>query len=345
MDLPPLDNRTSFAAHPQPLIGKRGEHLAVAIKATYELNAEKGGLELAPEPRRRGIRLADVPWGEPAVSSILYPVDLAVTKPGTDVVVVAKGYPPQEGKPTQFNVYAKVGNLKADLIVYGLRVWDDKGVGISPARPAQPIELRYENAWGGRDDSDPEKFVEESRNPVGMGVVSDPKKLTGQLAPSIEYPDCPIKSAKTRPHPAGVGVIARHWEPRRSHAGTYDKAWKENRAPLLPDDEDDRIYCFASRGLHADDPLFGIEEVTLLGMLPGGGVATFGLPGVGVEVEFRVKNREPERIKPHLDTILIDTLGIEQGLPLTVELIWHASTKAPRRMLDSNTIIRKVKIG
>jgi hypothetical protein len=346
MDSPPIDNQTSFAAHPQMLLGKRGEQLAVAIKATYELSASSGRLELAPKERQRGLRLADLPWGKPESTSIKYPCDLAAVKPGTDVVVVAKGYPPTEGAPVKsFNVFVKVGELSSGLVVHGPRIWDTKGAAIAAALAATPIELRYEFAWGGRDTSNPDKLVEDTRNPVGLGVVSDLRLLTEKFAPSIEYADAPIKNATSRPEPAGFGAIARSWLPRRNYMGTYDKAWKDNRAPLLPDDEDDRFYCFASRGLHADSPLYGFEEVGLLNLLPEGQAARFWLPGVGVDVEFRMKNRDPEKQRPHLDTVLIDTLGVEAGLPLTVELIWHASTKAPRKMLDSKTVIRKIRLS
>ncbi|MGE5787103.1 MAG: DUF2169 domain-containing protein [Myxococcales bacterium] len=343
--MPPLDNRTSFAVHPQLLIGRRGEQLAVAIKATYVLSPKTLRLELAPEDLRRQIRMGDIPWGEPGISSIKYPSDLAITKPGTDVVVVAKAYPPKDVSASRFDVFAKVGELSAALVIYGLRVWDTKGSGFSAPLIAKPVELRYENAWGGTDDSDPTRFVEEPRNPVGRGVASDPRTLTGKIAPCIEYAEYPIGNAKTYPPPAGMGAVARHWEPRRSYAGTYDKAWKDNRAPLIPDDEDDRIHCFAARGLHAQEPLLGTEEVGLLNLVPEAGATRFRLPGAAIEVEFRVSKRDPERLRPHLDTIIIDTLGMDQGLPLFVELLWHASTRAPRRVSESTTVVRKVALS
>ncbi|MGE5786054.1 MAG: DUF2169 domain-containing protein [Myxococcales bacterium] len=345
MDQPPLDNPTAFAADPQMIIGKRGEHLVVAVKATYELVPTSPRLDLAPKSRRRGLRHADIPWGKPESTSIKYPADITLPKPGTDVVVVSKAFPPVGDPVKRFDVAVQVGPLRADLVVHGLRVWDNNGSWLSSALQAKPVELRYENAWGGRDDSDPGACVEEPRNPVGLGIARRAADLTGKMAPCIEYAEFPMSDAHTRPPPAGVGVVGRNWEPRRSYAGTYDKAWQENRAPLLPDDEDDRIRCFASRGLHAEQPLFGVEEVTLLNLLPNGQLAQFCLPGVGVEVNFLVKNREPDIQQPHLDTVLIDTLGVEDGQPLTVELLWHASTKAPRRMLDSTTVIKGIRVA
>src|SRR5512133_2574882 len=135
MDVPPLDNRTSFAVHPQLLIGRRGEQLAVAIKATYVLSPKTLRLELAPEDLRRQIRMGDIPWGEPGISSIKYPSDLAITKPGTDVVVVAKAYPLSAVTPSRFDLFAKVGEFSVALVISGLRLCDTKGPGF----PAQLI--------------------------------------------------------------------------------------------------------------------------------------------------------------------------------------------------------------
>lgn len=346
MDQPPLDNRTDFKAHPQLLIGKSGERLLVVVKATYELNPRTCALVLAPEARRRNIRKIDVPWGDdPATSSIRYPTDLYLAKSGTDVVVVAKAYAPN-GVPTPyFDAFVKVGPLRKAIRVFGLRVWEAGGAGISQARPVQEADVWYENAWGGTDVSDPTQVVAEPRNPVGRGVVRDPNQLTHQVAPWIEDPDNLLRTYRTAPPPAGFGAIARHWEPRRRYGGTYDKAWKQTRAPLPPKDENDRINNFASPGLTSAEPLLGLEEVGLLNLAPRGEAAQFVLPGIGIEVEFRVKGRAPEILRPSLDTVLIDTYVMQAKRPLTVELVWRASTKAPRRVLDSNTIVRRINVA
>jgi hypothetical protein len=345
MDQPPLDNRTQFKAHPQLLVGKSAERLAVVVKATYELDPKSGALVLAPDKRRRGIRMSDVLWGEPEVSSIKYPSDLYLTKRGTDVVVVATAYAPRDEATGQFDVFVKVGALQKALRVYGLRVWEAGGAGISQPRPVKQVDVSYENAWGGTDKSDPTRVAVEPRNPVGKGVARDPGALTHQIAPCIEDPQSPIRSYRTAPPPGGLGAIARHWEPRRRFAGTYDNAWKQTRAPITPKDEDDQINNFASPGLTSPTPLLGVEQVGLLNLVPGGVATQFSLPDVGLEVEFRVKNRPVEILRPSLDTILIDSYLMKAGLPLCVELVWRASTKAPRRMLDSKTIVRKISVA
>lgn len=343
MDQPPLDNRTDFLAEPQVLVDKDGEKLVTIVKATFELPEGGGPLDIAPKPRRRKIRPADVPWGEPEKSSIAYPSDLCVRKPGTDVIVVAKAFAPG-GKPaTAFDVAVRVGRLQKLCKVFGLRVWQAGGNGLSSPLPITDVEMRYDYAWGGQDASDPAKIVEEPRNPVGLGIARDPDSLTHTPAPQIEDPAQPIASIRTRPPPAGIGAIGRSWEPRRRYVGTYDAKWLEERAPLPPLDEDDRVNHCATPELVATPPLVGGEEVALLNLVPGGGATTFALPRVTLDVEVRVAGRAAEVLRPHLDTVVIDTfvMALDPPRPLAVELVWRAAVKAPRRMKDAKVIVRE----
>ena len=112
---------------------------------------------------------------------------------------------------------------------------------------------------------------------------------------------------------------------------------------MPPPDQDDRCHLCATPDLVASPPLKGGEEVALLNLQPGGGGTLFMLPRVGVEIEFRVKDRVPEVIRPYLDTVVIDTLANprKEDKPLTVEYVWRASVKAPRRMKDARVIIRE----
>lgn len=341
MDLPPLENQTDFSVHPQLYLGKDGERLLCMVKATFELSTGETEARLAPPDRMRGFRFADVPWDDPAKSSILFPCDVCIAKPGTDVVIAAVGHAP-DGQPVpSFDVFARVGPLQKALRVFGMRLWESRGAGLTPPRPVDRVEIRYDHAWGGTDDSDPARFVEEARNPVGRGMVGDPGLLTHQIAPCIEDPDHLIRSAATRPPPAGLCAIGRHWEPRRRYVGTYDEAWKELRCPLPPLDEDIRLHSCASPGLFAETPLQGGEECAFLN-LHSDGPLSFRLPRVRLQVEFRVEGREPEVFQPFLDTVMVDLLGRSADDPPAVELVWRASVKAPRKLGRSLTIVREL---
>ncbi|WP_437728064.1 DUF2169 family type VI secretion system accessory protein [Sorangium sp. So ce861] len=339
MDQPPLDNKTDFAAHPQLLVDRDGEKLVVIVKASFELQ-DDGTFELSPPERARGVRLADLPWEKDKPESVAYPADVCLFKPATDVIFVARAYAPSGRAAPSFDVRVEVGPLRKSLVVFGRRLWVDKGAGLTAPAPIEQIDMRYDHAWGGRDDEDPAAIVEEPRNPIGMGVTGAPASLTHQPAPYIEDPAFPIRTAKTAPPPAGIGVVGRHWEPRRRYAGTYDATWRELRAPLLPEDFDPRYNLCASPGLIADPPLAGGEPVRTLNLTPDGALS-FELPRVQVEIEFQVKDRPPAAFAPHLDTVLIDLYATGPEKPVAVEMVWRAHVKAPRRMKDARVVVRE----
>jgi hypothetical protein len=342
MDAPRLNNKSEFLASPLLLIGKDGERLVVIVKATFVQVPGEGELELAERPAQRGIRGADLPWGDPEKSSIKYPSDLCIAKPGTDVIVVAAAHAPGGKAVPSFDAGVRVGPLEKLVRVFGLRVWEANGTGISAPRPTTGIELRYDYAWGGLDVSDMSHPVEEPRNPVGMGIARDPAALTHKPAPFIEDPMQPLRSASARPPPAGLGAIGRHWEPRRRYLGTYDAVWLKQRAPLMPLDHDDRSNLCASPGLAAVPPLRGGEDVALLNLTPGGGKTSFRLPKIRVEVTLKVKDRAPETLAPYVDTVLIDALAPEG---VAVELVWRAAFRPPRRMKDAEVIVTEQEIA
>jgi len=342
MHSPDLDNRTDFAAHPQMLLDRDGEKLATIVKATFELSSGES-LELPPLERRRGLRVADIPWEKDKPESVAYPADICLRKPATDVIVVAKAHAPGGRPVPTFDVRVEVGHVSKSLAIFGRRFWLERGSGLTEPSPIAELELRYDYAWGGRDDEDPQHFVEEPRNPVGSGVTRNPAALTHRSAPHIEDPAHPITSVRTSPPPAGVGVVGRAWEPRRRYAGTYDQAWQEYRAPLLPENFDDRFNQCASPGLIAATPLRGGEPVRLLNLTPGGGALVFHLPRVAPEIEFRIEGRDPAVIKPHLDTVLVDLFALLPGQRAVVEMMWRASVPAPRRMKDARVVVRDRK--
>lgn len=340
--LPAVDNKTDFHVHPQLLLDKDGEKLVTIVKATFEQEAD-GEFEAAPPDGVRGVRMADVPWGKPEVPSIAYPADLCLRKPGTDVIVVAKAYPPAGKQVTSFDVLVQVGPLKKALRIFGPRVWTQGGAGLTKPGPATEVEMRYDNAFGGADDSEPDKLLEEARNPVGTGMVRDGDALTHKPAPCIEDVEILISSFRTRPPPAGIGPIGRSYEPRRRYAGTYDKTWIEARAPLPPDDFDDRFNNCASPGMTLSTPLQGGEEVALMGLVPGGGGLTFTIPKVPIEITFEIKGKEPIVARPHMDTFLIDLLDPSPDKPIAFEMMWRASVRPPRKMKDMRVIVRERK--
>jgi hypothetical protein len=344
VDQPRLNNITDFVAHTQMLLDHDAEKLVAIVKATFELEPD-GQLEIAPKARDRGIRFVDIPWEKDKPESIAFPADLCLRKPGTDVIFVAKAYAPG-GKPVpSFDVRVEVGSLKKSLTIFGRRLWVEKGTALTAPAPIAELEMRYDYAWGGRSDEPPGPVVEEPRNPIGSGLVRDPSALTHKPAPHIEDPANPIRTVRTKPAPMGIGALSRNWEPRRRYAGTYDDTWQSFKAPLLPDDFDDRFNFCASPGLIAEPPLAGGETVRLLNLTPGGGAVSFALPRVALEITFDLPGREPVVFRPHLDTVIFDLYEPGPEKPITVELVWRAYVAAPRRMRDAQVSIRELGAG
>lgn len=338
MSAPEIDNRTDFAVAPYVLLDKDGELLVTMVKATF-VHSGDGRLVPAPRAQQRALRFIDEPWGDPATSPPQYPCDACGYKPGTDVVIVAKGYAPDGKAVPSFEVGAQIGPLRKQLRIFGLRVWQDNGAGLSAPRPVQSQEIRYDWAWGGIDTSDMSHIVEEPTNPTGRGIARDLSSLTHQPAPCIEDPAHPIRSASGRNVPAGFGALGPHFAPRRGYQGTIDEAWHREQAPLLPRDRDDRANHCGSEGLIATPPLTGREQVNLMNLTPGGGLVQLMLPGVAVSVTHHHAHKEPVSSSPHLDTIVIDTLQPNSPSDVTVELIWRSVTAVPRQLARSRIAI------
>ncbi|HTJ82233.1 MAG TPA: DUF2169 domain-containing protein [Polyangiaceae bacterium] len=346
MASPRVDNDTDFIVEPHLLVDKDGERIAAIAKATFELadgppKGVDGSFAIAPKARRRGIRAADLPWGKPEISSIRYPSDLCLEKPGTDVIVVAIAHAPG-GKPLpRFDAGVRVGRVQRVVRITGPRVFAEGGESITEPRPIASLEVRYDYAFGGVDDSDPAAILEDPRNPVGRGFARRPASMGLQPAPQIEDPTDPVKNASSRPKPAGLSAIGRHWEPRRRLWGNYGGDYAEKRAPLPPLDFDPRANLAATPELVAVPHLAGGEEGALTNLTPGGGTLSFTMPRLRLAMTFAVKDRQVETIEPRLDTVLFDTiavpkptLGQTSAIPLVIELVWRASVRAPRKLAD-----------
>lgn len=359
MSLPRIDNDTDFVLEPHVLADRDGERLCAIVKATFEYvpgppRGPDGSFVIAPKDRRRGVRAADVPWGDPTKSSIRYPSDLCVRKPATDVVVVAVAHAPEGRAVPYFDAGVRVARVQRVVRITGPRFWVHEGDALTEPRPIKQLEVRYDYAFGGFDNEDPEEPpAEDARNPVGLGVVQHLGALDKRQAPQIEDPLDPIKTARSKPKPAGLGAIGRHWEPRRKRWGTYDKKWQESRAPLPPRDFDDRANQCATPELISSQALVGGEEGALTNLTPNGGTVSFSLPRIKLSIRFRVKGREDEVFTPAIDTLLIDTALVPRGpspnpstpgeilSPFVVELVWRASVRAPRRIAESEIRIEE----
>ncbi len=324
MKLPDLRKGTSAAVLAVPQFGLDGTVLAVLIvKESFHVD-RRGAV------RRLGdaeVQPVDVPWepDAPETSTTRLPCDVCIRKPATDVLVVGEAMSAYRAKQTELDVTVRVANLQRVLRVFGPRVWYRGALGMVPSEPApfESVAVRWENAWGGADFTDPRAPLEEARNPAGRGLVRDPDTLEGALVPQVEDPDDLIESHRSRPTPAGLAPIGRHWLPRRQYTGTIDEFWMRERMPLLPADYDARFEQCAPPGMVVDGYLRGGEPVLVQNMCAEGPLS-FELPRLHFFAGAKVRGRLVET-PAALDTVLV--------LPNArrVELTWRAAIAMPRR--------------
>lgn len=320
-----LVNRSRYAAERALVLdGDGAETLAVVLKATFSLSVRRAP---APAGTQLPVRLADEPAGEPGRSSILRASDLCPGKPGCDLVLLGRA---GRSRPApQADVLFRVGSLSREARVFGERRWSGSA-GLPEPAPFDSVALTWENAWGGRDELVPEGEAaeEDPRNPVGIGFRArrSRRPVAGERLPLVEDPAQPVRGPLDRPAPAGFGFVAPHWEPRRSRGGTYDAAWRRDRAPLPPADLDPRFHQRGAPGLVAPEPPPAGTPVIVSGVVPHGELR-FEVPRVvpSGQLYFRTKKVD---LSFSLQTVLVDAEA-----PL-VELTFGAYERVHGRTRD-----------
>lgn len=311
-----IDNRTPFAAERGWVRDRDGAEIwLVVVKATFDV-LEDGSTCVAKD--QPPVLLVPQYYGEPGRTSVKYDADVVLKKTTTDVIVVGHAYAPPGTTVTSVDVGFRVGPVHKVLRVFGNRRW--KTLGMSTPEPFEKMPLVYERAYGGIDPVSraPERDW-DWRNPVGTGFATNGSHVTGLALPNVENPQHLIGSPSDRPSPAGFGVIASHWQPRASFAGTYDERWMKTRQPLLAEDMDDRFFQSAPMDQQSPDWLRGGEPVSLLRLTPSGELR-FALPKIhlGFQTRFYDGTREV-----HADRRL-HTVIFEPDFP-RVSLVWHSA--------------------
>ncbi|MFO7562309.1 MAG: DUF2169 domain-containing protein [Enhygromyxa sp.] len=307
--MPRLINLTRFAAACIPSLSKHDEALAVAIvSGTFPLPAPgQASAELTRELEDQPpVRLADVYVGAPERSSLLHEGQSTYFRPGTDIYLTGAAWAPGGRATTDSFVAVRVGAYHKQAMVIGDRVWR---AGLQPSQPAPFVSLPlvYERAFGGPGSD---------FNPVGRGLYGSRREAAGQPLPNFEDPRARVDGPSSRVAACGFGPIARHWQPRRAFAGTYDDQWVETRAPLWPRDFDERLFCAASPGLCATPHLVGGEPVQIAGMSPDG-LYSFALPRPRLRARLDTGARLERR------TMVLDAVSLEPSAGV-LTMIWRA---------------------
>lgn len=297
-----IRNRTPLAAALNVTLDKRAaEHLVLCVKGTWNLNE---GSRARFAEQQNDILPADECVGEPGLSSVRYEADMGPAKLATDCALVGSAVATKRGT-REMDVMFRVGPVQQRAKVIGERRWTGGVLGAwipSGAEPFERVPLQWEYAVGGTDAShqDEAKHSMDERNPLGRGFRGKDSKLErgGSLLPQMLHPSKPND-------PVGFGFTGPHWKHRRPYAGTYDKAWQEERCPLLPLDFDERFFQNAAPGLVAPGRLVGGEPVEVHGCTPGGKLV-FGLPVVTLSAQIAC-GAPLEPLPMALDTVTVDT--------------------------------------
>jgi hypothetical protein len=315
-----VDNNTPLAVDRGFLRDRRGgEVWIVTIKGTFDVR-QNGSLRVSEvqDSPARGAAWA----GEPGKSSLLHDTDFILAKAGTDVLVQGHAYAPAGRETKSIEVGLRVGTLVKRIRVHGVRAWMRSALAGNivpgPARPFEKVALCYENAFGG-SDTEGRKGVPLccARNPVGKGFRHDPSILVHQAAPQLETIDGALRAGPYDAVPAGFGPIAPGWLPRAALAGTYDKAWQENEAPLLPKDFDERFYRSAPQDQQLSGFMPAGHLIELFNMTPEG-FWSVRAPDLAFTMRVIFSDGE-ERSKAVLHTVMLDPDNHH------VQFVWHAS--------------------
>jgi hypothetical protein len=329
-------NRTGFAGtfftSPDP---DGVDSVYAVVKATYTLAAAPVLVE-----EQQPISLQAEHYGDPAASSMRVPADLALIKPGTDVVVIGHAWTP-EGRPMYYlDVSVSVGPIAKTVRVFGDRHWEQTGIGLTVSHPQTftHMPLVWERAYGGTRDT-PQGSIGDLRNPLGIGFRAPGEGAPEEGTPvaNIEDPARPITTWRDTPMPAGLGPVPAHWEPRRHLAGTYDARWQTERAPYLPADFDARFFHFAPAGLATPAPLAGGEWVQLDGLSPAGRIA-FPLPRHTVQIAYDV-----DGVLEHRTASLDAVVFLPDECCFT--MVWRSVLACDRKLLKVKEIVAELADG
>lgn len=323
-----LRNETAFPAAILPGLDKEcRDTLTVVVKGTFAVTRAGG---VTPADAQLELQRGDAFFGEPGASSVKHEDECSPEKRGTDVVLIGSAWAAAGGKKAaSVDVSLRVGRLSKVARVFGDRVWyrTPTGVAASEPVPFSRMPLVWERAFGGKDAADPNGG--DPRNPIGVGFTSA-TDADGVRLPNVEDPEALVQSPADRPAPSGFGWIGRHWQPRARFAGTYDDAWRTNRAPLLPLDFDDRFHNGASTGLVSTKHLEGGEPVVVTNASESGELRC-QVPGSAPELAISMRGEvtEPRAV---LDTLVV--LPDERRLVV----VWRATVPCPRALVHVDWI-------
>jgi len=289
------------------------EIVSVHIKRTYRLRPDGRCVRAEGEiPLLFGSDLAEA-------ESDFSESDIVPFKQRTDLVVMAKAW----GRGArQISARIRIGQHEVNYRVSGNRRVLYRGQGtwtFAQPEPFEFVEMRYENAYGGFDDTvalPTIKHVEDMlsldpgvypRNPVGKGYVvfENQHRMDGLALPNIENPSDPLTPQRL------VSGHPHHWwrQPLPWSCNWFPKAWYPRS----------HYYGATPDGLPGDDRQ--VPEVRL-GYLDAGHVRRASAAGLDASLDGRFADAaSPALILPSLKRLVpIELVGLSPEGRMVVAL-------------------------
>lgn len=319
-----VKNQTAYAVKGTWIRNHQGEEIwTVALKATWDiLHDGTTSLSAIQTPLYTGQQFQNND------QTLLYDTDFGPTKVATDIVINGHAYAPNGRAVCALNAGLKIGSISRVARIFGARIWDGRQYG--PPEQYTRIPLCFTKMGQG------DYFPSSNRyfNPVGIPVEDNPETGISAL-PHFEF-----MGDKT----PGFGAIPRQWPGRAQFAGTYDENWRRLRAPLFPDDLNERFWQCSPAPLYAGGQLKGGEVVCLGNLTPPeygrNGLLIFELPQISPTFTTQFFDGSIQEHHAKLHTVII-----EPDFP-RVSLVWHSALACHRKvnLLESTTIFEKQKV-
>lgn len=252
-----VHNLTPFACLTNPHVDAQGRHdRLLVVKGVWRLNSNQwadqpGALALREEPL--ALRIGELGL-EPAQQQVMQlhldeeidwlPSDLCPPKPRFDLLVCGHAYTENGKGEHQFVAGIVHPRHQVALVLRAPRYWKKtllQGGGGVPDEflstvTRVPVHPRF--SFGGESSG-----ADDLYNPQGMGSASvalvnleKPQSLQQIGLPWVEHPDHPVLNVSHTPLPASFGLWGENTGSRAPHFGTRDQAWRQERAPRLPQD-------------------------------------------------------------------------------------------------------------
>ena len=314
------------------------ELLVVIVKCTYRL--PENGADACLAQIQLALVQADEFSGEPGLTAPIRETDYAQRKPGCDVLLVGSAHAPPGTQVTRLAVGLQVGTLQKSFMVVGPRIWRKRIGTLAASEPAHftTLPLSYDCAFGGTDPGDAADGADAASgsqtylaNPVGRGFWPRSGRAEGQPLPHTEQIGVPVEKPGGSYLPMAFSPIGRHWAPRAAYAGTYDKRWQEELAPLWPADFDYRYFQGAPPDQVISYPRGG-EAVALHHLTPDG-LRRFRLPQRAMPVTFI-----PHRGRDLTQQAVLDTIVFEPDAE-RFALTWRSTLALGRSLFDVREVI------